>query len=232
MGQGKLTIKFCDNNYRPIGEKTIKLDSFDTIREGNIYEQNGEDPSRFGWIESVEYDGKVYRPYGSDIKVGDNLKINISNGKITYISSEENSNKTFSIIVSDKHGYNKKVLHGKLDPYSEQDYDEKLVTFKDTGDIHDMGFGRAVKEIDLDNGKANKLTLSLKDVLEISRDDHNLKISGDAFDKVTFKNNVGKNGKGTWHKTVGHGGYDTYTNDADPTVHVKVEQVISDGITN
>jgi len=227
----KLTVKFCDSNYRPIGDKTIKLDSFDTIREGNIYEQNGEDAAKFGWIESVEYDGKVYRPYGSDIKVGDDLKIGIRDGKITYISSEDNSNKSFSIVVSDRYGH-KKVLQGKLDPYSEQDYDEKLVTFKEAGEIHDMGFGRNVKEIDLDNGKANKLNITLKDVLKISGHDHNIKISGDAFDKVTFKNDVGKDGKGTWSKISGNDGYDIYINDADPTLKVKVEQIISDGITN
>jgi len=38
--------------------------------------------------------------------------------------------------------------------------------------------------------------------------------------------------KGTWSKVVGNDGYDTYINDADTSVKVKVEQVISDGITN
>jgi len=103
---------------------------------------------------------------------------------------------------------------------------------KNAGDINHIGFGDKVKEIDLNNGKSNKLSLSLKDVLEISGDDHNLKISGDAFDKVTFKNDVGKDGKGTWSKVAGNDGYDIYINDADASVKVKVEQVISDGITN
>jgi len=88
------------------------------------------------------------------------------------------------------------------------------------------------KSEDFDTNKANNLTLSLKDVLKIKGDDHNIKIFGDAFDKVTFKNDVGKDGKGTWSKISGNDGYDIYINDADPTLKVKVEQVISDGITN
>jgi len=50
---------------------------------------------------------------------------------------------------------------------------------------------------DFDDDKANSLSLSLKDILKIKGEDHNIKISNDAFDKVTFKNEVGKDGKGT-----------------------------------
>ncbi|MFX4236156.1 hypothetical protein ACOL3F_09480, partial [Aliarcobacter butzleri] len=91
-------------------------------------------------------------------------------------------------------------------------------------------------EINLANGKAENINLTLDDVLKISGEDNTIKISGDKFDSVTFKNTVGDDGKeNAWSKTEGTGadkGYDIYMNSGDPTVQVKVEQPISDGITN
>ncbi|MDN5071737.1 hypothetical protein O8C76_11935, partial [Aliarcobacter butzleri] len=91
-------------------------------------------------------------------------------------------------------------------------------------------------EINLANGKAENISLTLDDVLKISGEDNTIKISGDEFDSVTFKNTVGDDGKeNAWSKTEGTGadkGYDIYMNSGDPTVQVKVEQPISDGITN
>ncbi|MFY4858900.1 immunoglobulin-like domain-containing protein, partial [Aliarcobacter butzleri] len=91
-------------------------------------------------------------------------------------------------------------------------------------------------EINLANGKAENISLTLDDVLKISGEDNTIKISGDNFDSVTFKNTVGDDGKeNAWSKTEGTGadkGYDIYMNSGDPTVQVKVEQPISDGITN
>lgn len=58
-------------------------------------------------------------------------------------------------------------------------------------------------------------------------------ISGDEFDKVSFKDNFSKEGAAqNWTKTIGDNGYDFYTNSGDLSVQVKVEQPISDGITN
>jgi hypothetical protein len=51
-----------------------------------------------------------------------------------------------------------------------------------------------------------------------------LKITGTSEDKVSFKNDGN-----TWSKTAGVGadtGFDVYTNSADNTVQVKVEQDI------
>ncbi|MCG3677428.1 immunoglobulin-like domain-containing protein, partial [Aliarcobacter butzleri] len=91
-------------------------------------------------------------------------------------------------------------------------------------------------EINLANNKAENINLTLDDVLKISGEDNTIKISGDKFDSVTFKNTVGDDGKeNAWSKTEGTGadkGYDIYMNSGDPTVQVKVEQPISDGITN
>ena len=66
-------------------------------------------------------------------------------------------------------------------------------------------------------------------------DDGKIKITGDQFDSVAFKNTIDENGQAqTWSKTSGEGedaGFDIYVNSGDSTVQVKVEQPI-DGITN
>uniref|UniRef100_UPI0018E04522 hypothetical protein n=1 Tax=Aliarcobacter butzleri TaxID=28197 RepID=UPI0018E04522 len=93
-----------------------------------------------------------------------------------------------------------------------------------------------IEAIDLTEGNHKLQNLTLDDVLKISGEDNTIKISGDEFDSVTFKNTVGDDGKeNAWSKTEGTGadkGYDIYMNSGDPTVQVKVEQPISDGITN
>ncbi|MFY9094420.1 hypothetical protein PZR46_09540, partial [Aliarcobacter butzleri] len=91
-------------------------------------------------------------------------------------------------------------------------------------------------EINLANSKAENISLTLDDVIKLSGDDNVIKISGDNFDSVTFKDTVGENGQeNNWSKVAGTDtdqGYDIYTNSGDPTIQVKVEQPISDGITN
>lgn len=102
----------------------------------------------------------------------------------------------------------------------------------ESGDIKD------VSTIDLGagNGKNELLNLTLDDVLSIGKKDGNgninLTILGDSQDKVSFKDEIGK----TWEKqansvTENNKTFDVYTN-SDSTVQVKVEQPISDGITN
>ncbi|MFW2592010.1 immunoglobulin-like domain-containing protein, partial [Aliarcobacter butzleri] len=115
----------------------------------------------------------------------------------------------------------------------------QAISFDGRGDIDLSNLKNIItelKEINLENGKENKLSLTLDDVLKISGEDNTIKISGDEFDSVTFKNTVGDDGKeNAWSKTEGTGadkGYDIYMNSGDPTVQVKVEQPISDGITN
>ena len=67
-------------------------------------------------------------------------------------------------------------------------------------------------------------------------DDGKIKITVDQFDSVAFKNTIDENGQAqTWSKTAGEGvdkGFDIYVNSGDPTLQVKVEEPISDGITN
>ncbi|MFY4782557.1 immunoglobulin-like domain-containing protein, partial [Aliarcobacter butzleri] len=115
----------------------------------------------------------------------------------------------------------------------------QAISFDGSGDIDLSNLKNIItelKEINLDNDKENKLSLSLDDVLKISGEDNTIKISRDKFDSVTFKDTIGDNGKeNAWSKKEGTGadkGYDIYMNSGDPTVQVKVEQPISDGITN
>ncbi|MCT7521079.1 VCBS domain-containing protein, partial [Aliarcobacter cryaerophilus] len=113
------------------------------------------------------------------------------------------------------------------------------ISFAGGGDIDLSNLKNIVnlKEINLDNGKENKLSLSLDDVLKLSGNDKQIKITGDEFDSVAFKNTTGENGQAqTWSKTAGEGvdkGFDIYLNSGDPTLQVKVEQqiIISDGVT-
>lgn len=82
------------------------------------------------------------------------------------------------------------------------------------------------------NGSQDKLTLTLDDVLKLSGDDNKIKITGDEFDSVILKNEEGK----TWQEgspvTEDNKTFETYTNSGDPTVQVKVEEKISDGVTS
>ena len=63
-------------------------------------------------------------------------------------------------------------------------------------------------------------------------DDGKIKITGDQFDSVAFKNEDGKAWKQETSITENNKTFDVYTNSGDSTVQVKVEQPISDGITN
>lgn len=92
---------------------------------------------------------------------------------------------------------------------------------------------KGINKIDLTETGSNKLlNLSLQDVLDMSGSSKEIKITGLAEDKVSFKNETGKNWSTT--STILEGGktFDIYTNSGDSSVKVKVEQAITDGITS
>ncbi|MFW3406493.1 VWA domain-containing protein, partial [Aliarcobacter butzleri] len=102
------------------------------------------------------------------------------------------------------------------------------IDFSKLGDII-----KNIEAIDLTEGDHKLTNISLEDVLKMSGDDNKIKITGDEFDSVTFKKNDG------WElktenigKVEGDKTFDVYTNSGNSTVQVKVEQPISDGITN
>ena len=82
-----------------------------------------------------------------------------------------------------------------------------------------------ISTIDLSQNGENKLeNITLQDILDMTDSSNTLKITGTSEDKVSFKNDGN-----TWSKTAGVGadtGFDVYTNSADNTVQVKVEQDI------
>ncbi|PRM99764.1 choice-of-anchor K domain-containing protein [Aliarcobacter cryaerophilus] len=90
-----------------------------------------------------------------------------------------------------------------------------------------------IEAIDLTNGKHDLKNLKLDDVLKMTDSNKELIIFGDQFDSVTFKKNDGWELKTeNMGKVEGDKAFDVYTNSRDSTVQVKVEQPISDGITN
>jgi hypothetical protein len=99
---------------------------------------------------------------------------------------------------------------------------------------------QGVNKIDLSAEGENKLlNLTLDDVLSIGKKDGsgniNLDILGGTDDKVSFKDNDGwKKAPSTVTEKIGEDTktFEIYTNSGDPTVQVKVEEKISDGITN
>src|SRR5574344_1272607 len=112
---------------------------------------------------------------------------------------------------------------------------EDSISFAGGGDIDLSNLKNIVnlKEINLDNGKENKLNLTLDDVLKLSGDDGKIKITGDKFDSVAFKNENGKAWKQETSITENNKIFDVYSGSiGDQTVQVKVDQQISDGITN
>ncbi|MDN5044010.1 VWA domain-containing protein, partial [Aliarcobacter butzleri] len=149
----------------------------------------------------------IYGQGGDDTIITD---LNTNNGK-----------EDGDIIIDGGTGYDTLILEG------DNNIDFSLL--KDASIIN-------IEAIDLTQGNHKLQNLTLDDVLKISGEDNTIKISGDEFDSVTFKNTVGDDGKeNAWSKTEGTGedkGYDIYMNSGDPTVQVKVEQPISDGITN
>ncbi|QNM92400.1 hypothetical protein [Aliarcobacter cryaerophilus] len=105
----------------------------------------------------------------------------------------------------------------------------------DFNNIGKLGFTN-VEKIDLGagNGKNELLNLTLQDVLDMGKKDGgniNLTILGDSQDKVSFAD------KSQWQKsetTIIENGktFTQWSNISDSTVTLKIEQPISDGITN
>ncbi|MCT7494723.1 hypothetical protein N5S93_03795 [Aliarcobacter cryaerophilus] len=227
----------------PTSMETIFLSTVDGTVSGdvsdNIFGGDGKVT-----IDSIVVGGTTYNkadyPYGlSTDKLGGKLTFDFETGKYAYNGNGENIttdiSKSFQVNVSDENGDK-----GTLDVNFElkaQPITDGLVKFEKGGDINLSNLENIVKlkEINLDNGKENKLSLTLDDVLKLSGDDKQIKITGDQFDSVAFKNEAGNE----WElktenmgKVEGDKTFDVYTNSGDPTVQVKVEDKISDGITS
>ncbi|MCT7646833.1 vWA domain-containing protein, partial [Aliarcobacter butzleri] len=197
-------------------------------------------------IDSIEIGNKIYTkdtmPIGGVKLDGEGkLLFDFTTGKYAYngngIDIKEDSTKSFKVNVSDEDG-DKDSINVNFELNKDQIKDG-IINFNEDGDINFSNL-KNITEINLDNGEENKLSLTLKDVLDIGKKDGdgkiNLTILGDDKDTVSFKDTVKEDGsKNAWSKTEGTGtdkGYDIYINSGDPTVQVKVEHPISDGITH
>ncbi|PRM89786.1 hypothetical protein CJ671_05995 [Aliarcobacter cryaerophilus] len=192
-------------------------------------------------IDSIEVNGNLYTkdtmPKGGLKLEGEGkLLFDFETGKYAYNGNgadiTKDATKSFQINVSDENG-DKGTVNVNFELNKEQI--DGGINFKESGDINLSNLENIVnlKEINLDNGKENKLNLTLDDVLKLSGDDNKIKITGDEFDSVIFKDNNG------WKKSElliqdqdSGKTFVEWTNTGDSTVSVKVEQPISDGITN
>ncbi|MCT7525184.1 hypothetical protein N5T77_09015, partial [Aliarcobacter cryaerophilus] len=198
-------------------------------------------------IDSIEVDGKIYTKDGSNdttkmpnggLQIGKEGKLlfDFETGKYAYNGNgadiTEDKTKSFKVNVSDENG-DENSFNVNFELNKEQN--DGVFSFKEGGDINFSNLENIVnlKEINLDNGKENKLSLTLDDVLKLSGDDGKIKITGDQFDSVAFKNEDGKAWKQETSITENNKTFDVYSGSiGDQTVQVKVEQPISDGITN
>ncbi|MFY9101478.1 hypothetical protein OZY48_10580, partial [Aliarcobacter cryaerophilus] len=195
-------------------------------------------------IDSIEVGNQTYTKdtmpkSGLQLDGEGKLLFDFETGKYAYNGNgadiTEDKTKSFKVNVSDENG-DENSFNVNFELNKEQN--DGVFSFKEGGDINFSNLENIVnlKEINLDNGKENKLSLTLDDVLKLSGDDGKIKITGDQFDSVAFKNTTGENGQAqTWSKNAGTGedaGFDIYVNSGDSTLQVKVEQPISDGITN
>ena len=188
-------------------------------------------------LKNIPKDSELFGADGNKIYVNDDGTYTVSidskgDAKVTLTNSKELSDAVLDSIKAS-------VTSNDNDNSSST----TTVSSKDLGqDINLSGLKTILEEqntgdINLSNNdKADKVSLTLDDVLQLSGNDKNIKISGDKFDSITFKNTIGQDGKEqTWSKTEGkdsNKGFDIYTNSGDISVQVKVEQPISDGITN
>ncbi|MDY0052281.1 MAG: hypothetical protein RBR65_07045, partial [Aliarcobacter sp.] len=191
-------------------------------------------------IDSIEVGNQTYTkdtmPKGGLQLDGEGkLLFDFETGKYAYNGNgadiTEDKTKSFKVNVSDENG-DENSFNVNFELNKEQN--DGVFSFKEGGDINFSNLENIVnlKEINLDNGKENKLSLTLDDVLKLSGDDGKIKITGDEFDSVAFKNEDGKAWKQETSITENNKTFDVYTNSGDSTVQVKVEQPISDGITN
>ncbi|MFY9105695.1 hypothetical protein OZY38_10610, partial [Aliarcobacter cryaerophilus] len=225
----------------PTSMETIFLSTVDGTVSGDITDNIFGGDGKIT-IDSIEVNDIVYTrenmpKNGLQIDGEGKLLFDFETGKYAYngngIEITENKVKLFKVNVSDEN-----EDKGSLDVNFElkaQPITDGLVKFEKGGDINLSNLENIVnlKEINLDNGKENKLSLTLDDVLKLSGDDGKIKITGDQFDSVAFKNEDGK----AWEKgnsvTEDNKTFDVYSGSiGDQTVQVKVEQPISDGITN
>ncbi|PRM86941.1 hypothetical protein CJ669_10080 [Aliarcobacter cryaerophilus] len=195
-------LSLTKDGYSSMSEADKNMAKYDYIKEHHK-ELNVDGDTRGGDDTLSGGTGRdiIYGQGGNDTIVTD---INTNNGEADG-----------DILIDGGTGFDTIKLEGNND-----------IDFSKLGDII-----KNIEAIDLKEGDHKLTNITLDDVLKMSGDDNKIKITGDQFDSVSFKDTIDKK----WSKTAGEGvdkGFDIYVNSGDSTVQVKVEQPISDGITN
>ncbi|MCT7487982.1 hypothetical protein N5T63_03560, partial [Aliarcobacter cryaerophilus] len=231
-------IVFSDET---IGDKvdTTTVYKYDISLSAQLTDTDGSEKlSDTITLKNIPEDSKLYGSDGNEINANDDGSYTVqvdANGeaKLTLTNENEVSDTDLNSIKASATS-NEVNENGEVTDSATSTVDNILST-----DINLDNLSSIISEngeINLANSKAENISLTLDDVIKLSGDDNVIKISGDNFDSVTFKDTVGENGQeNNWSKVAGTDtdqGYDIYTNSGDPTIQVKVEQPISDGITN
>jgi hypothetical protein len=237
---------------------TLTINDFGDISESTTEFKITEVPTNGKLTLSVTTEETIVDKEGNQTTVTQDSKVEITKdqiitlgqvgaGKVEFVPNKDTDNDgSFKFQVGDGEKFSKTEYETEIIVNAVADASEASVNNIDTTtvsqslgeDIDLSGLTSILEEqktgdIDLSkNGSQDKLTLTLDDVLKLSGDDNKIKITGDEFDSVILKNEEGK----TWQEgspvTEDSKTFETYTNSGDPTVQVKVEEKISDGITS
>ncbi|WP_419673221.1 hypothetical protein [Aliarcobacter butzleri] len=199
-------LSLTKDGYSSMSEADKNMAKYDYIKEHHK-ELNVDGDTRGGDDTLSGGAGRdiIYGQGGNDTIITD---INTNNGEADG-----------DILIDGGTGFDTIKLEGNND-----------IDFSKLGDII-----KNIEAIDLTEGDHKLTNISLEDVLKMSGDDNKIKITGDEFDSVSFKKNDGwVKANSTVTEKIGEDTktFEIYTNSGDPTVQVKVEQPISDGITN
>ncbi|MGJ0495279.1 VWA domain-containing protein, partial [Aliarcobacter cryaerophilus] len=204
-GSGTLALEKYLELVKGVSPAGMKQAMYDYIKENHA--SLGGDGTKDGNDTITGGEGRdiIYAQGGDDTIITD---INTNNGKADG-----------DILIDGGTGFDTIKLEGNND-----------IDFSKLGDII-----KNIEAIDLTEGNHKLTNITLDDVLKMSGDDNKIKITGDEFDSVSFKKNNGwVKANSTVTEKIGEDTktFEIYTNSGDPTVQVKVEEKISDGITS
>ncbi|WP_323593932.1 VCBS domain-containing protein, partial [Aliarcobacter butzleri] len=231
------SISFDDKTFG-VKEETSTVFKYDISLSAQLTDTDGSEKLSDVTLKNIPEGSKLFGADGKEINAKDNGTYTVKvdeNGeaKLTLTNENEVSDTDLNSIKASATS-NEVNENDEVTDSATSTVDNILST-----DINLDNLSSIISEngeINLANSKAENISLTLDDVIKLSGDDNVIKISGDKFDSVTFKNTVGDDGKeNAWSKVAGTDtdqGYDIYTNSGDSTIQVKVEQPISDGITN
>ncbi|MGJ0299219.1 VWA domain-containing protein, partial [Aliarcobacter cryaerophilus] len=208
-------------NYMPKGMGTLALEKYLALEKG--VKPADMEQAKYDYMkenhDSLSKEGT--RDGDDTITGGEGRDIIYGQGGDDTIITDLNTNdgvEAGDLLIDGGTGFDTLILSGNND-----------IDFSKLTDVRIKN----IEAIDLKEGDHKLTNISLEDVLKMTDNKKELIIFGDKEDSVTFKKNDGWELKTeNMGKVEGDKTFDVYTNSGDPTVQVKVEQPISDGITN